>query len=240
MKMFFGCAAVSALAAVPAGADLTLLSGVQNAAGEVWAASGFDHVSDSYQLAADDPLASWTPPDQEIGVVLNPDLSARLRSGFASTVTPQEITFSTDVAEAYAMSSHAPIGHSGYEYTHTVEIRFSVSEPTAVRVDASAYADSLTGWAYEGDVGMSFGRDGDQPIFSWVRNAPWQWSEMLPATELVLQPGTYTVAALANGEWSGGGTGSIVSGLSFSLRVIPAPATAGPLAFVLLLARRRR
>jgi len=211
-------------------ADIIPTAGVQSsiAAVNVLNTTG-DMLDGSYSLSAPDPLASWSPTDQDLLRRIensNGFAQARVQSSFASTITFDQVSLETRAGSEAITSS--PMGWGAQmSYSRTFHLSFQLDVPTEVTLSAQI-ARNNGGWGAEGrPISLSFGRDGDAPIFSLIYENDFQMPDQhFAETVMVLAPGTYTVLADSDNQWGAGRGGQFGDQMLFDLRVVPSPASA--------------
>lgn len=208
-------------------AGVVPISGEQSSTGKVSVVTPPDDpITGSYSLAALDPLASWSPPDQHLSRVINTDryAEARIDSLFASTILFDRVSLTTSTSSAALTGSPFNSGAT-VEYTQTFHLTFTLDAPTAVTL-AAQIGRNNGGWATPKPFSLRFGRDGDAPIIAFAYGGSSEsYSEFIPPTALVLEAGTYTVLADNYNFWGAGYGGQFSDFMMFDLQVVPGPAS---------------
>lgn len=225
-------------------ADVVPISGTQSSTGRVSVIlPPGDPISGSYSIEASDPLQSWSPPDQQLHRVLTESgrwAEATIDSSFTSVIQFDRVSLVTHAAAA-ALTSDPFTAGAEFEYRQTFHLSFSLSAPTAVILYAQVGRNN-GGWSSGTPFSLSFGREGDAPIINFAYSgAAENYSEFLPPTPMVLDPGTYTVLADDYNFWGAGRSGQFSDFIEFDLQVVPSPMSAAPIGIgMLAVASRRR
>lgn len=227
----------------PAMAQVAPVSGTQSSTGFVSVITPPDDPIDgSYALAAPDPLASWSPLDQQLSRIINTDryAEARINSTFASTILADRVALSTSTSSA-ALTGDPFSSGATIEYRQTFHLSFTLASPATVSLSAQLGRNN-GGWATPSPFSLSFGRDGDAPIFAFAygSGSGENYSEFLPPAQLDLEPGTYTVLADNYNFWGAGRSGQFSDFMLFDLQVIPGPSGYLALGLGMLAAASRR
>jgi hypothetical protein len=211
-------------------ADITYVSATQTSHGFVQA-FGANPTQQSYDLAAPDPLSTWTPPDQFIQAVADPMSQASLSTRYAAFLRPSQIDLSLQCFHGITASLREG---AHFDFAQNVTISFSIVAPMPVDISASMF---VTGpFSSSTPLSLTFGRNGDAPLINLSTGFG---SQSFPLTSTVLQPGSYTLTALHQNSADSGLIGvNFQSGINFDL--VPAPAATLPLLLGLGPVRRRR
>lgn len=224
-------------------ADIVPVSGTQSSTGWVWVVlPPGDPVMDSYSLGSADPLASWSPPDQLLHEVLDEGgrwAEAKVDSSFASTIHVDRVSLITHVSAA-ALTGDPFSSGAQCEYNQVFHLSFSIDAPTEVKLYAQV-GRNTGGWSTPTPFSLRFGREGDSPIIDFAYGGSAEnYSEFMPPTSMVLDPGTYTVEANDYNFWGAGRGGQFADFMEFDLQVVPTPVSALPIGIGMLAFSSRR
>ncbi len=110
-------------------ADVVPIEAYQAVKAKVFAVSGgMMSAAQSFDLSAPDPLASWSPPTQDIAATLG-GAGAHLVSTYSSSIGPHAVTFEASIR---LDGTGAPTGEGCYfDWSREFFLRFAVTTPGA-------------------------------------------------------------------------------------------------------------
>ena len=216
-----------ALLVTAAHADFIYVAGTQTSTGSVQAIlAPNENFSDAYNLAAPDPLASWSPPSQNISAAVSNGANAGVQSSYLSTVEPGHIFFH-ETAAAHAINPTIFTGGASFTYDQTFSLSFHIDVPTEVAYSARLQRQHPSGWPSGTPGTIEFGPDGGPMLVSLAYNgfAIPDYVVSQPLTYTTLQPGDYHITILSHNTWGAGRGASFAENFTFELQIVPAPAS---------------
>lgn len=195
-------AAIIVVAGAPCRADITPIQGTQSMSGaaRVWGGGATLLASGSFDLSAPDPLASWTPPTQDIMARAPPPYSslfAHIVADYASSIGPAEVTLAARIQTDGNGAGFAT--NCQFEWNQAFSLKFTLTGPGEYVV-GGLLRHANSSWVTPSQpMTMGFGVAGTSSIFSLT--LPHQNGFFPPVvysfgpTVLSLPAGTYTIAA---------------------------------------------
>lgn len=167
---------------------------------------------------------TFNPTDQNLSSIV-PNASARIQASYDTVFTLSQLNFRNITTSAYAGRSMG--GYARYQYDNRFVARFEVQEPTQANVSASITREHPTGWSSRQPCFITFGIEGQSPIFSIAYNGsvpPQPYFVEYPTTLMTLNPGVvYVVDSRNYNAWEAGSLAEHRDNVRFELTVIPPP-----------------
>jgi hypothetical protein len=206
-------------------ADIVAITGNQAMHGSVQVYEGGLQASQSFDLSAPDPLASWSPPRQDIAVTFD-DCTAEVHATYVSSIEPNAVILSTSAAVRSIGNIHV-IRQAVFDCHQTFDVGVHITDAGDYRVSARITRFNHSGWGHDGagPATITFGMNGQPAIVSintdQEQPVGMYTAEFGPMT-VSLPPGIYSVNASDVSSW-GAVDNILESSMEFSITALGTP-----------------